>query len=68
MADSSLSIEIRGATPTCEHLLSPMPVRFCGKVAVWRYPDTGGGFMHVCLEHAKAHEAYAEPCYDGERA
>jgi hypothetical protein len=58
--------------PTCECIVDwtgwregkdPM---FCGKVAAWRYPAMGGGFMYLCLEHAKPHTKYAEPCYSGE--
>ena len=56
---------------TCEHIVAwawdrpPRPV-FCGKLAVRRYPAMAGGYMHMCIEHAKGHEAWSELCYEGE--
>ena len=34
--------------------------RFCGKPSVFRYEASGGGYMHLCEEHGKRHEKYAE--------
>jgi hypothetical protein len=36
---------------------TPVP---CGKRSVARYPAAGGGFMHLCGEHTRGHDAYVE--------
>lgn len=50
---------------TCEHIThwNGGDPTFCCKVAVRRYPAMSGGYMHLCIEHAKGHESYAELCY-----
>lgn len=46
---------------TCEMLVATDPIRHCGLPAVLRYPAYGGGHMHLCAEHGKAHISYSEP-------
>jgi len=62
--------DMRASAPTCEHVVRWVPTgggaEFCGKVAVRRYLAVGGGYMYMCLHHAKGHESYAELCYEGE--
>ena len=61
-------------TQTCEVIMrwrietTADVVEFCGKVAVRRYPAMGGGFMYLCLDHAKPHVKHSEPCYAGEES
>jgi hypothetical protein len=52
------------STETCEvvtrwegHVIAES----CGKPATHRYAAMGGGFMHLCADHAEPHKKYAEP-------
>jgi hypothetical protein len=61
------------ATPTCEVVVR-WPTRaigeryaeLCERVAVARYPAADGSHTHLCMEHVKLHEEYANPFYAGE--
>jgi hypothetical protein len=40
---------------TCEVVKTWEPLRFCGSIAWWRYPASGGGHMYLCDEHGIVH-------------
>lgn len=50
-------------TQACEVILRWHDDRlpeYCGRPTMARYPAAGGGYMHLCEEHAAPHLKYAE--------
>jgi hypothetical protein len=47
--------------PTCEYVMAWEPLAFCGTLARWRYPASGGGYMYLCDEHGIANLNHTEP-------